>query len=307
MNLTYTITETNSFSTVKDLLISHFCFSHRLILTLKRQNAIYLNHLPCQIKDLLMVGDLIEIKFDYLEDNSSVVPTQMPLSILYEDDWFLVINKKPGIPIHPSFLHYSDSLSNGVRYYFDNIGLHKKIRPVNRLDKDTSGIVVFAKNEYIQECFIRQMKQGLFEKEYIACVFGHFKQSSGSICLPIMRKEGSVIERQIAPSLDLPTAQEAITTYEVLEEQTIQDIPFSIIKCKLVTGRTHQIRVHMAAILHPLLGDTLYNPEPHCELFQRQALHGYCVRFIHPISKEVVTYQAPFPEDINHILKRNNN
>ena len=112
------------------------------------------------------------ISFDYDEDNLNILPIQMDLDIIYEDDWLLVINKPAGIPVHPSISHYNNSLSNGVRFYFDKIGLKKKIRPVNRLDKNTSGIVVFAKNEYIQECLINQMKSGIFKKEYLAIVNG---------------------------------------------------------------------------------------------------------------------------------------
>lgn len=174
MELNYIVTARDNNKIIKDILISHFKISHRLLVTLKKNNCIYLNNSPTFIYHKLNEGDLLKISFDYEEDNSNIVPKQNPLDIIYEDDWYLIINKPSGIAVHPSILHYEDSLSNGIRFYFDKIGLKKKIRPVNRIDKDTSGLVVFAKNEYIQECLIRQMNTKDFKKEYIAIVENHF-------------------------------------------------------------------------------------------------------------------------------------
>ncbi len=116
---------------------------------------------------LLSTGDIIEVDLDFEEDNSNIVPSNMSLNILYEDKYLLIIDKPPKMAIHPSIRHFDDSLSNGVKYYFDSINLHRKIRIVNRLDRDTSGIVIFAKNEYVQENLITQMKMDVFKKEYI--------------------------------------------------------------------------------------------------------------------------------------------
>lgn len=125
----------------------------------------------------LRSGDKISFLLDFEEDNSNIVPTKMNLKIIYEDDAYIVINKPCNMPVHPSMLHYNNSLSNGLRYYFDELGLKKKIRPVNRLDKDTSGIVIFAKNEYVQECLVRQMKSKTFRKEYLAICDGIFEEN----------------------------------------------------------------------------------------------------------------------------------
>ena len=122
----------------------------------------------------------------------------MDLKIIYEDEALLIIDKPAGIPVHPSILHYTNSLSNGVKYYFDSINLKKKIRPVNRLDRNTSGIVIFAKNQYIQECLIHQMQTKEFKKTYLAVVEGHLKKLNGTIDAPITRKENSIIERCVA-------------------------------------------------------------------------------------------------------------
>ena len=215
----------------------------------------------------------------------------MDLDIIYEDDWFLVVNKQPGIAVHPSSLHYSDSLSNGVKFYFDKIGLKKKIRVVNRLDYNTSGIVVFAKCEYIHEQFSKQMMQHIFQKEYLCIINGFLDNSYGIIDLPIDRKQGSIIERCIDKN-----GQKSITHYEVLK--TFSD--YSLVKCILETGRTHQIRVHFSAIGHPLLGDTLYGTAS--DLINRQALHSNKIDLIHPITKEHLSFESLLPNDMKKLV-----
>ena len=239
MILKYTIKDNDTYLNVKEVLKAYFGISERLLLRLKSTQNILLNNEPTYVSKKVTTGDEVQVLIDFIEDNSNIVPTQMDLSIIYEDDCFLVINKAPNMAIHPSMLHYDTSLSNGVRYYFDSIGLKKKIRPVNRLDKDTSGLVVFAKNEYIQECLVSQMKSKSMKKTYIAICEGIFEEKSGTIDLPIARKPGSIIERYVDSSGD-----QAITHYEVLQEFD----GYSLVKCTLETGRTHQIRVHMQAI-----------------------------------------------------------
>lgn len=289
MVLTKRINKDDNFSNLKELLKAHFNISDRLLLKLKKNNKILVNGKVANINSSLSPDDLVEVLLDFEEDNSNIIPVKMDLNILYEDDALLIINKPAGIPVHPSMEHFTDSLSNGVRYYFDSINLKKKIRPVNRLDRNTSGIVIFAKNEYIQECLVRQMKFGTFEKEYIAICEGKFEREEGVINAPIGRKENSIIERCINENGDT-----AITEYKVLKYDETNN--YSIVKCNLKTGRTHQIRVHLSYIRHPILGDTLYgNPS---NLIHRQALHSYRVKFIHPISREEVTFIAELPSDM---------
>ena len=177
MKLEYRITD-NKYENIKQILKQEFNMSERLILRLKTNNKIFLNNIPVSIYTPFSIDDTVSILLDFEENNSNIVPTKMDLQIIYENEYYLVIDKPAGVAIHPSILHFENSLSNGIRYYFDKIGLKKKIRPVNRLDKDTSGIVIFAKNEYIQECLVRQMKQNIFEKEYIAIVEGFFDNNS---------------------------------------------------------------------------------------------------------------------------------
>ena len=276
----------NSTQTINSILKNELKISSRLLYKLIKLNKIKLNHKPCDTRKTGNLGDTITVSFDYEEDNSNIVPTKMDLNIVFEDDWLLVVNKPAGIAIHPSVLHYSDSLCNGIRFYFDKIGLKKKIRPVNRLDLNTSGLVVFAKCEYIQECLINQMKNNQFKKEYLAVCNGFFNEKSGTINLPIARKENSIIERCISEN-----GQTAITHYEVLKEFD----NYSLVKCSLETGRTHQIRVHMSAIGHPLLGDSLYGSIS--DLINRQALHCYNLQFIHPVYNNDLNFFGDLPND----------
>ena len=276
----------NNTQTINSILQNELKISSRLLYKLIKLNKVQLNRQPCDTRKSGTSGDIITVNFDYEEDNSNIVPTKMDLNIVFEDDWLLVVNKPAGIAIHPSVLHYSDSLCNGIRFYFDKIGLKKKIRPVNRLDLNTSGLVVFAKCEYIQECLINQMKNNQFKKEYLAVCNGFFNEKSGTINLPIARKENSIIERCISEN-----GQTAITHYEVLKEFD----NYSLVKCSLETGRTHQIRVHMSAIGHPLLGDSLYGSIS--DLINRQALHCYNLQFIHPVYNNDLNFFGDLPND----------
>ena len=244
------------------------------------KKVIYLNNQICDTRNIANKGDLLSVDLSYDEDNSNVVPTKMNLNIVFEDDAILVLNKPAGISTHPSILHFENSLSNGVKYYFDSIGLHKKIRPVNRLDLNTSGLIIFAKNEYIQECLIKQMENNSFKKEYHAIIIGHLENKKGTIDKPIARKQNSIIERCIDEN-----GKKAVTHYEVVKEFD----NCSLVKCTLETGRTHQIRVHFASIGHPLLGDSLYGEKS--DLIDGQALACTKLSFIHPVSDEKMTLE----------------
>ena len=203
----------------------------------------------------------------------------MDLDIIYEDEWLIIINKPAGIAIHPSLLHYTNSLSNGVRYYFDSINLKKKIRPVNRLDLNTSGLVIFAKCSYIHDMLSLQMQDGSFKKTYLALIHGKLESKKGVIDLPIARRSGSIIERCV----DFENGKKSITEYEVIKY--IKEDKNSLVKCNLLTGRTHQIRVHFSYIGHPLVGDTLYGID---DGFNGQKLDCCLLEFIHPITKKVL-------------------
>ena len=278
MILKYIVTKNNE--TINQILKSKLHISSRLLYKLINKKVIYLNNQICDTRNTANKGDLLSVDLSYDEDNSNIVPTKMDLNIIFEDDAILALNKPAGISTHPSILHFENSLSNGVKYYFDSIGLHKKIRPVNRLDLNTSGLIIFAKNEYIQECLIKQMENNSFKKEYHAIIIGHLENKKGTIDKPIARKQNSIIERCIDEN-----GKKAVTHYEVVKEFD----NCSLVKCTLETGRTHQIRVHFASIGHPLLGDSLYGEKS--DLIDGQALACTKLSFIHPVSDEKMTLE----------------
>ena len=291
MLLEHKIESEDNLSTVRHVLKEHFGLSNRLILKLKKLDLLYINNVNCKLNSIVNIGDIVSFSLDYPEDNSNIVPTQMNLEIVFEDESLIIINKPPFMAIHPTTYHFTDTLSNGIKYYYDSIGLKKKIRPVNRLDRNTSGLVVFAKNEYIQEDFIKQMSSKLFEKKYLGIIEGKLENSEGIINKPISRKENSIIERKIDDN-----GFDSITHYNVLA--VYQN--YSLVEFYLETGRTHQIRVHMKHIGHPLVGDSLYGSPS--SLINRQALHSYYISFMHPINHKKMIFKAPLPSDMNSLL-----
>ena len=291
MELVYKITKGNFNKTINEIILKEFNFSNRLLTKLIKNKNILFNGKEVDTRTLVTTPGIIKIDLNYKEDNSNIVSTKMNLNIVYEDEWMLVVNKPAGCPIHPSRLHFEDSLSNGIKYYFDSINLNKKIRPVNRLDLNTSGLVIFAKCEYIQEKFCSQMANNLLKKDYLCLVDGFFKEKSGSIDLPISRKQGSIIEREVNQN-----GKKSVTHYTVLNEFD----NYSLVHCILETGRTHQIRVHMQAIGHPILGDTLYGKKS--DLISRQALHSSKIECIHPVTKNKLTFIAELPDDIQRLI-----
>ena len=291
MKLEYVVNNLTEYSRIKEVLKQEFILSDRLIIKLKKNNQIYLNNKTTFVNQKLEIGDKVLVLLDFEETCDNIVPTKMDLDILYEDDVLLIINKPPFMPVHPSMDHYEDSLSNGVKYYFNSIGLKRKIRPVNRLDKNTSGIVIFAKNEYIQECLIKQMKDNTFEKEYIAIVNGIIDNQEQIIEATIARKENSIIERCVNINGD-----NAITIIKLLKTYD----NYSLVNCILKTGRTHQIRVHTSYIGHSILGDDLYGNKS--DKINRQALHAYKISFIHPITNKKLEITAKISKDIESLI-----
>lgn len=289
MNLEHIVKENNL--NINNILKNELKISSRLLYKLIKNNYILLNNKPCDTRCSANIGDIISINFNYEEDNSNIVPTKMDLNIVYEDEWLLIINKPAGIATHPSILHYSDSLCNGIKFHFDAINLKKKIRPVNRLDLNTSGLVVFAKCEYIQEYLISEMKSNELKKEYLCLCDGIFENKKNTINAPIARKEHSIIERCVSKN-----GQYSVTHYEVLNEFE----NYSLVNCTLETGRTHQIRVHMSYIGHPLIGDSLYGSIS--DFINRQALHCYKLNFIHPITGKFLNFTGELPSDFKNLI-----
>lgn len=275
MVLEYIVKEKDKNKTINQIICENYDLSNRLYSKLIRSNRILIDDKKTDTRMIPKVEDVIKIDLNYYEDNSNIVSKRIDLNIVYEDEAMIIVNKPKGIAVHPSIRHYENSLASGIKYYFEKNGINKKIRPVNRLDLNTSGLIIFAKNEYVQEILIKQMQTNTFTKEYIAIALGIFEKKKGKIDAPITRKEGSIIERCVSEE-----GKKAVTEYEVIRELD----KYSIVKCKLLTGRTHQIRVHMSYIGHPLLGDSLYGEKS--DLIDGQALHCYKLTFLHPISRE---------------------
>ena len=286
MKLTYMVKKSDEDKQIKDIIKNEFKISTRLFTKLKRLQKIYLNKEIAYVNNKANVGDIITIDFDYDEDDDTV-PEEGRIEILYEDDYYLAVNKPANIVVHPCSYHPNNTLANFVKYYLKN---NKKIRPVNRLDNGTSGICLFAKNELAQELFIANKKE--IKKEYLAIIEGVLDEKKDTINLPISRKEKSIIERCV----DEENGQTAITHYEVLKEGILDSQKVSLLKINIETGRTHQIRVHMSYIGHPILGDTLYGKKS--TLIARQALHAFRLSFIHPVTNKKIYIEAPLENDI---------
>ena len=286
----------NKFYNLKEILKVNFQLSDNLITKLKQNRKILLNSEFTYLDHLVKINDFVEVDLDLEESSENIVPNpNIKLDIVFEDDSILIVNKSAGIPVHPSMNHFTDSLSNAVKYYFNTINLKKKIRPVNRLDKNTSGLVIFAKNEYVQELLIKQMKANIFKKEYLAILVGTLKEKNGVINAPIARKEGSIIEREINEK-----GFSSITHFKLIRNFEYNNTKLSLVKFVLETGRTHQIRLHSKYINHPILGDSLYGSSS--SFISRQALHAYKINFLHPIKKEPLSFEVPLPEDMLLIL-----
>ena len=270
---------------IEDILLKRLSMSRRQIRKLKNQRLILINNSPAYIKSQPAPGDSLEVIFPE-EYVMNIRPEKMYINVIYEDDDLLILNKDPGMTVHPSSKKEGGSLANGVAYYLDHKHENPMIRPVNRLDKQTSGIVIFAKNQYTHY-FLQ--KKG-FEKTYIAIVHGAIDNASW-ITEPIAREEGSIIKRKICK-----TGKKAVTYIEPIENTNDS----TILLVRPLTGRTHQIRLHLSHIGFPIYGDILYG---YPDIMQRQALHAWKTRLVLPSTKRQLCCEAPFPNDMKELIK----
>jgi 23S rRNA pseudouridine1911/1915/1917 synthase len=239
------------------------------------------------------VGDLIEIlEVDFTE--REITPTKMDLDIVYEDDDLLVVNKPSGLVVHPAPGHYQDTLVNGLMYHMTSLSnLNGNTRPgiVHRIDKDTSGLLMVAKNNKAHMILSEELKKKKTKREYIALVEGVIKNMRGKINAPIGRSKNNRLKMDVIAS-----GKTAVTHFEVLE--TFEEN--TLIKCVLETGRTHQIRVHMAYIKHPIVGDFIYGSSKVNEF--GQYLHAKTLGFTHPTKKEFMQFDSELPKEFNDLL-----
>lgn len=253
---------------------------------------ITVNEQEVNVRYPLQINDGLTILFPEEEPSMGLIPERISLDIVYEDDYVLVINKPQGMSTIPSREHPNGSLANGLIGYFQSIQLQATIHIVTRLDRDTSGLVLVAKHRHVHHLLSQQQKSGLIKRTYMAFVEGNFETMSGSIEEPIGRKDTSIIEREVRRN-----GQYALTHYRV-----IQQFPsFTWLELQLATGRTHQIRVHLSYIGHPLLGDDLYGGS--MEKMNRQALHCKQLVFKHPFSNETLQFSSELPDDMKRLLK----
>lgn len=290
--LEYKITSQQNTMTIGAFLKS-MGFSRQCIIALKKQEkGILLNGIWSYVNTQLTAGDTLTLTLS--DDNSSekIPPVNLALNILFEDEDILVLNKPADMPIHPSLNNYENTLANAVAFYYDNQNIPFVFRCINRLDRDTTGVTMLAKNPFSAAILSEMVRNREIHREYMAIAEGIFTQKEGIVNAPIGRKEGSTIEREV----NFETGEKAVTHYTVLKEN--HDLNCSLLKLWLETGRTHQIRVHMKHLGHPLLGDFLYNPN--MTQIKRQALHSYSLTFNHPITKEPMQFTAPVPDDMQN-------
>ena len=240
----------------------------------------------------LKSGDRLLVRIQETESSRNIPPVCAPLSIVYEDEDLIVVNKPAGMPIHPSLNNYTNSLANALAWYYQQQGKPFIFRCCNRLDRDTSGLTVVAKHLVSGNILSTMTKKKEVRREYLAVVRGHIVPESGTISAPLARKGGTIIERVV----DFDRGEPAVTHYRLVREAN----GHSLVALQLETGRTHQIRIHLKHLGFPLVGDYLYNPD--MEYISRQALHSFRLSFPHPITGEAMDFTAPLPEDMRNIL-----
>ena len=288
---TYTIPSDFDGQTLQAFLKAQ-CYSSQIITHLKRtENGILLNGIWGRVRDILHTDDTLTITLIETESSENIVPSNLPLDIVYEDEDLLIINKAADTPIHPSQGNYENTLANAVAHYYAQKNENYVYRCINRLDRDTTGLLILAKHMYSASLLSNMVQDRLIHREYLAVATGMVPES-GTIEAPIGRVDGSTIERQV----DEANGDYACTHFKRIDYRN----GFSLVSLKLATGRTHQIRVHMKHLGHPLPGDFLYNPD--YSVIQRQALHSHRLVFEHPITHKKMEFTAPLPEDMNSIL-----
>ncbi|CUP27508.1 Ribosomal large subunit pseudouridine synthase D [[Eubacterium] contortum] len=268
-------------------------YSRQNLVELKKMPlSILVNGSPRRLNEILTDMDTLTVHIQEHVSSLQIPPVHLPLDIIYEDEDIIIINKPAGMPVHPSINNYTNTLANGLAWYYREQGKPFIFRCTNRLDRDTSGLTIIAKHMLSSNILSRMTVRHEIRREYLAIVRGSVQPAEGTISAPLSRKPGSVIERTV----DFDHGERAVTHYHVVEEKN----GHSLVSLLLETGRTHQIRIHMKYLGFPLIGDYLYNPD--MEYMQRQALHSCCLALSHPITGEKLEFHAPLPEDMQRVF-----
>lgn len=263
-------------------------YSHQVLVHLKKtENGILLNYNWAYTRDKVSAGSRLDIRLAEEDASDQIEPVSLPFEIVYEDEDLMVVNKPKDMPVHPSMNNHDNTLANAVAAYCLEKGERFPYRCINRLDRNTTGLLIIAKHMLSAAVLYAQMRDRKIHRTYLALVTGHLYKP-GVIDLPIGRKEGSAIERRIDPE----HGERAVTHYTPLQWGD----GWTLVQCVLETGRTHQIRVHMAHLGHPLPGDFLYNPDD-CTM-DRQPLHSWKLSFAHPVTGEAMEFVQELPEDM---------
>ncbi|OLR54810.1 RNA pseudouridine synthase [Hornefia porci] len=280
---------------IRRMLRRNFHFSSRLLTRLRAQKSVYLNGQVLEGWMKPKEGDVIRA---VLPEEASHFPEEdIPIEVLHEDEDLLILNKQAGVTVHPTKGHASHTIANGLMKYMRETDQQFKIRFVNRLDMDTSGILIVGKNSHAQDDLVRQMHGGGMEKSYIALVHGIIEQEEFTIDRPIGRPTPDSVTRCVLPE---GQGRPSVTRVRVLERY---DSGYTQVLLRLETGRTHQIRVHMSWLGHPVAGDSLYGGDAP-ELIERQALHAWRIRFLHPVSRQPAEVTAPLPGDMTRAIEK---
>ncbi len=281
----------NAGKSVYDLLRRRFGISNRLLTRLKQdEQGILVNGERVTVRYRLSMGECLSIATGDRVTAESIIPCALPLALLAEDDDFFAVNKPPQMPTHPSHGHYTDTLANALAYYCAERGEPFVFRPVNRLDRNTSGIVLVARNQLSAARLAASMQEGEIQKHYLALLDGELPDDAGEIHAPIRRAAESIITREVcAPG----EGDDALTRYRVLARVAGK----TLVEASPVTGRTHQLRVHFAHLGCPIHGDDLYGFA--ADDLDRQALHAVTLEFPHPSTRRPVRLAAPPPEDFS--------
>ncbi|MGL4570019.1 MAG: RluA family pseudouridine synthase [Clostridium sp.] len=280
---------------IKFYLKDELELSSRLIKRASKEQRIFVNNKAIRMDYIIKAGDNVKVKLDR-EESQDIAPEKMDLDIVYEDEDILVINKRPYIVVHPTKNYQSGTLANGVINYFNETGQNHIVRLVSRLDMNTSGLIVIAKNQYAH--MVLQKED--INKRYIAIVHGNLEEKEGTIDLPIYRPQPGDGFDSIKRVVD-DRGQRSVTHYKVLESFKGGDV----VECLLETGRTHQIRVHLSHLGHPIYGDFIYgNGDEEMDLIKRQALHAYGLNFKSPRQDEELSLRANLPDDFKSLIEK---